>query len=74
MPPRGACDAAASSPTGTAESTNSRSPQITGDDEPRPGISTFQRMLVVSLPWLLAVHGTAMVGAVDRLARQLSGS
>lgn len=28
-------------------------------------------MLVVSLPWLLTIHGAAMVGAVDRLARQL---
>jgi hypothetical protein len=26
-----------------------RSPQTTGDDEPRPGISTFQRMFLVSL-------------------------
>jgi hypothetical protein len=34
---------------GTADSTNIRSPQITGDDEPRPGISTFQRMFFVSL-------------------------
>ena len=43
------CDAAASTPTGTADSTKSRSPQTTGDEEPRPGISTFQRMFFVSL-------------------------
>src|SRR6185295_16694925 len=49
MPPRGACAAAASRPIGTADSTNIRSSQITGDDEPRPGISTFQRMFFVSL-------------------------
>src|SRR6185295_9158751 len=47
--PRGACAAAASRPIGTADSTNIRSSQITGDDEPRPGISTFQRMFFVSL-------------------------
>lgn len=30
-------------------------------------------MLVVSLPWLLAIHGAAMVHAVDVLALQLTG-
>src|SRR6185436_19108367 len=44
-----ACAAAPSRPTGTADRTNIRSPQITGDDDPRPGTSTFQRMFLVSL-------------------------
>ena len=34
---------------GTAVSTKTRSPQTTGDADPRPGISTFQRMFFVSL-------------------------
>ena len=49
MPPRGACEAVPSRPIGTADSTNIRSPQITGEDDPRPGISTFQRTFFVSL-------------------------
>src|SRR6188474_348945 len=49
LPPSGACAEAASTPTGTAESTNTLSPQITGVPEPRPGISTFHRMFLVSL-------------------------
>ncbi len=48
-PPRGSCAAAPVTPTGTADSTNTRSPQMTGDADPRPGISTFQRMFLVSL-------------------------
>src|SRR5882672_2735530 len=34
---------------GTADRRNKRSPQMTGDADPRPGISTFQRMFFVSL-------------------------
>ena len=49
MPPRGACEAAPSRPIGTAVSTKMRSPQMTGDADPRPGISTFQRTFFVSL-------------------------
>src|SRR5207245_3568544 len=37
------------SPIGTADSTKIRSPQTTGDEDPRPGMSTFQRMFFVSL-------------------------
>src|ERR1022692_1822286 len=47
-PPRGACDAGPVVPTGTAVRTKTRSPQITGVPDPRPGISTFQRTFFVS--------------------------
>ena len=43
------CDAAASTPLGTAVSRKIRSPQTTGDAEPRPGISTFHLTFFVSL-------------------------
>jgi hypothetical protein len=36
-------------PAGTADSTNTRSPQTMGEADPRPGISTFQRTFFVSL-------------------------
>src|SRR5712691_506552 len=49
MPPRGACEAAPSRPIGTADRTNIRSPQTTGEADPRPGISTFHRTFFVSL-------------------------
>jgi hypothetical protein len=45
-------------PTGTAVVTNTRSPHTTGDEEPRPGISTFQRMFFVSL---YSTGGSAVV-------------
>src|SRR5262245_30261543 len=48
-PPRGSCCAAPSTPTGMAVSTNTRSPQTIGDELPRPGISTFHLMFLVSL-------------------------
>jgi hypothetical protein len=34
---------------GTAVVTNTRSPQTIGDEDPRPGISTFHRTFFVSL-------------------------
>ena len=49
LPPSGACAPAPSKPTGTADSTNTFSPQMTGVPDPRPGISTFQRTFFVSL-------------------------
>ena len=49
MPPRGLCASSAGTPAGTAVSRKMRSPQTTGDDEPRPGISTFHLMFFVSL-------------------------
>src|SRR5687768_910014 len=48
-PPRGACCAVPLTPAGTALVTNSRSPQITGVELPRPGSGTFQTMFFVSL-------------------------
>ena len=47
--PRGSCAAAASTSFGTAVSTNRRSPHTTGEPDPRPGISIFQRTFFVSL-------------------------
>src|SRR5262249_47806723 len=47
--PRGSCDVLPFSTAGTAVSTNTLSPQITGVPDPRPGISTFQRTFFVSL-------------------------
>ena len=49
MPPRGVCVPAPDADAGMAVRTNTRSPQTTGDDDPRPGISTFQRTFFVSL-------------------------
>ena len=46
-PPRGACDSATLVPAGIAVRTKTRSPQMTGEAEPRPGISTFQRTFFV---------------------------
>ena len=46
--PSGACAAAPSTVVGTAVVTKTRSPQTTGVAEPRPGISTFQRMFFPS--------------------------
>src|SRR5262245_60291855 len=48
-PPRGACWASPCTPTGTADETNTRSPQTIGDELPRPGISTFHLTFFVSL-------------------------
>src|SRR3954463_10959521 len=48
-PPRGSCDALPFSTTGTADRMKTLSPQTTGVPDPRPGISTFQRMFFVSL-------------------------
>src|ERR1700687_1183105 len=42
-PPLGACVAAQDAFDGIAVRRNSRSPQTTGEADPRPGISTFQR-------------------------------
>src|ERR1700682_5076258 len=47
--PLGSCEVTPAAPIGIAVKTNSRSPQTTGDDEPRPGISVFHRMCFVSL-------------------------
>ena len=49
MPPRAACASSFDRPTGTAVRTYTRSPQITGEAAPRPGISTFHLMFRVSL-------------------------
>ena len=49
MPPRAACDSSPDRPTGTAVSRYTRSPQMTGEAAPRPGISTFHLMFLVSL-------------------------
>src|SRR5262245_34797296 len=49
LPPRGSCDFSPFSTAGTALSTNTLSPQITGVPDPRPGSSTFQRTFFVSL-------------------------
>src|SRR5262249_60633166 len=46
--PRGSCDVLPFSTAGTAVSTNTLSPQMTGVPDPRPGISTFQRTFFVS--------------------------
>ena len=48
-PPRGACGSPTSPPAGTAVNRKTRSPQTTGDAEPRPGISIFQRRFFDSL-------------------------
>ena len=47
--PRAAWASASVTPTGTAVETKTRSPQMTGVPAPRPGISFFQRMFLVSL-------------------------
>src|SRR4030095_14915258 len=49
LAPRGSCEAAPPATAGTAERTNTLSPQMTGVPDPRPGISTFQRTFFVSL-------------------------
>ena len=47
--PRAAWASASLAPTGTAVDTKSRSPQMTGVPAPRPGITFFHRMFLVSL-------------------------
>src|SRR5688572_19715583 len=48
-PPRGSCDVDPEAPEGIAVVRNTWSPHTTGEDEPRPGISTFQLTFFVSL-------------------------
>src|SRR5262245_9876345 len=58
-PPSGAWEASSDAAAGTAVATKTRSPQTTGEADPRPGISTFQRTFFVSL------HSTGGLAVFD---------
>ena len=58
-PPRGACDGSPDRPTGAAVSTKILSPQITGEADPRPGISIFQRTFGRDVTLIFSADETA---------------